>query len=45
MNGIVKTECANAKIQSRVRFAESRQHVQQLKDELGAENVVMKQKG
>lgn len=36
MNGIVKTEYANAKIQSRVRFAESRQHVQQLKDELGA---------
>ena len=36
MNGIVKTEYANAKILSRVRFAESRQHVQQLKDELGA---------
>ena len=36
MNGIVKTEYANAKILSRVRFAENRQHVQQLKDELGA---------
>ena len=36
MNGIVKTEYANTKILSRVRFAENRQHVQQLKDELGA---------
>ncbi len=36
MNGIVKTEYANTKILSRVRFAECRQHVQQLKDELGA---------
>ena len=36
MNGIVKTEYANTKIQSRVRFAENRQYVQQLKDELGA---------
>ncbi len=36
MNDIVKTEYANTKILSRVRFAECRQHVQQLKDELGA---------
>ena len=36
MNGIVKTEYANTKILNRVRFAENRQHVQQLKDELGA---------
>ena len=36
MNGIVKTGYANTKILSRVRFAENRQHVQLLKDELGA---------
>ena len=36
MNDIIKKEYVNAKILSRVRFAESRQHVQQLKDELGA---------
>ena len=36
MNDIVKMEYANTKILSRVRFAESRQHVQQLKDELDA---------
>ena len=36
MNDIVKTEYANTKILSRVRFAECRQHVQQLKYELGA---------
>jgi hypothetical protein len=36
MNDIVKTEYVNTKILSRVRFAESRQRVQQLKDELGA---------
>ena len=36
MNSIVKAEYANARILSRVRFAENRQHVQQLKDELGA---------
>ena len=36
MSGKVKTEYANTKILNRVRFAESRMHVQQLKDELGA---------
>ena len=36
MSGKVTTGYANTKILSRVRFAENRQHVQQLKDELGA---------
>ena len=36
MNGIVNDVCKDTKIQRRVRFAENRRQLQQLKDELGA---------